>query len=650
MKRKLLAKGAAWTLVFTSILGNTTLYAKEEVVGNGQITQRTLPERGSSASTIINNRESFKAYKGQGTLYLTLNQVAHAKLYVNGKEVDISKFIDPHSNQTVAIDISDLVQNGDNTLQISEIEPYGATIEVNMAYPTLREGTPESVGVDSKVFEVIDRILEAEIEAGGIPGGQLLVAKDGVIIKNEAYGVIKAYDHSGKVEHSIPVTKDTLYDLASNTKMYATNYAVQKLVSEGKLDIDMKISEVIPGFAQFDEKKEQLTLRHLLTHTAGFIPSPKYSDDSYLHPVEIDGQIVNLLDQNNDGKNDVYTQNPDEILEMIERTPLEYTPGSKNVYSDVDYMLLGLIVEQVSGQKFDVFCQEQIFGPLGLTHTVFNPLQNGFNKDQCAATEIFGNTREGHVNFPNIRTEVVQGEVHDEKAYYSMGGVAGHAGLFSNAGDLAVLMQVMLNGGGYGNVELFDQKTIDTFTAPSKTNDTYGLGWRRQGNGAYAWSFGDQAPDSTIGHAGWTGTATSIDKENDLIIVWLTNTKNTPIADPAKDVNRMEGDAFQFDAAGTLSTLVYEGIIGTSEEALEESLLQMSLDRSSFLKEAIEKDKNCTEADYKATVALADVLVKKAEKEKDNKEVLRRAKLAYEALPNHSLKEALGERLSKLND
>ena len=112
----------------------------------------------------------------------------------------------------------------------------------------------------------------------------------------------------------------------------------------------------------------------------------------------------------------------------------------------------------------------------------------------------------------------------------------------------------------------------------------------------------------------------------------------------------MEGDAFQFDAAGTLSTLVYEGIIGTSEEALEESLLQMSLDRSSFLKEAIKKDKNCTEADYKATVALADVLVKKAEKEKDNEEALRRAKLAYEALPDHSLKEALGGRLSKLND
>ena len=136
-----------------------------------------MPERGSSASTIINNRESFKAYKGQGTLYLTLNQVAHAKLYVNGEEIDISKFIDPHSNQAVAIDISDLVQNGDNTLQISEIEPYDATIEVNMAYPTLREGTSESVGVDGKVFEVLDRILEAEIEAGGIPGGPAISSK-----------------------------------------------------------------------------------------------------------------------------------------------------------------------------------------------------------------------------------------------------------------------------------------------------------------------------------------------------------------------------------------------------------------------------------------------------------------------------------------
>ncbi|MEG0388048.1 MAG: serine hydrolase, partial [Niameybacter sp.] len=386
-----------------------------------------------------------------------------------------------------------------------------------------------------------------------------------------------------------------------------------------------------------------------LTHTGGFIPDPQYHNENYLHPIQVQGETINLLDKNEDKINDVYTQDANQILEMIKKTPLEYTPGTKNVYSDVDYMLLGLIVEEVSGQSIDTYCQEQLYKPLGLIHTVFNPLQNGFEKEQTAATELFGNTREGHIQFSNIRTEVVQGEVHDEKAFYAMGGISGHAGLFSNARDLAVIMQVMINGGGYGQVMLFDQKTIDTFTTPSATNDTYGLGWRRQGNGGYAWSFGEQAPDATIGHTGWTGTATSIDMKNDLLIVWLSNTKNTPIADTNKSLNRMEGDAFQFDAAGTLSTLVYEGIVGTTEEALAESLLQMSLDRSSMLGEAIEANSNCTEADYKATAALVDVLVTQAEASgKDQKERKERAEKAYDALPEHELKIQLRKRLDKL--
>lgn len=647
MKRRLLVKGTAWTLVFVAMLEAQSIYASEKSLMPTAI-NRTLPELKSSASTIINQKQTFKAYEGQGKIYLTLNQVESANVYLNGKPIDISKELNPKISKNIELEVSSLVQNGDNTLQISDIKPEGATIEVAIDYPTLREGTPHSVGVDGKVFSVIDRIVKAEIEAGGIPGGQLVVAKDGVIIKNETYGVVKAYDESGKVEDKVAVTKDTLYDLASNTKMYATNYAIQKLVSEGKLSVDAKITDVIPGFDQFDQAKSQLTIRNLLTHSAGFIASPNYHNENYLHPITVEGKIIYLLDQNQDGKNDVYTQNPDEILEMIEKTPLEYTPGTKNVYSDVDYMLLGLIVEQISGLKLDVYCEEQLFSPLGLTHVVFNPLQHGFKKDQIAATEIFGNTREGHVTFNGVRTGLIQGEVHDEKAYYTMGGVAGHAGLFSNAEDLAVLMQVMLNGGGYGKVKLFDQKTIDTFTAPSQTNETYGLGWRRQGNGGYAWSFGEQAPDSTIGHTGWTGTATSIDKENDLLIVWLTNTKNTPIADPSKSLNTMEGDCFQFDAAGTISTLVYEGIIGTSAEALEEALLQMSLDRTAFLISDMEKG-NATQADYKAATALVRVLIDQAgEKGKGHKEALNRAQIAYDALPEHPLKLTLGQQLEYL--
>lgn len=658
MKKTILTKGVACTLVVASVLGATPLYAAPQSIqidianinpNNGQIANVLIPERGSSSATIINNRETFKGYKGQGEIYLTLNKVESAKIFVNGTLIDLSKHLDKDITKTIKIDVSPIVRNGDNTLQISDIYPTGATIEVDVPYPTLRKGTPKSVGVDEKVFNMIDAILEAEIKAGGIPGGQLLVAKDGVIIKDTVYGNVKAYDQTGKVKDGVAVTADTLYDLASNTKMYATNYAIQKLVYEGELSIDDKIATVIPGFDEFDKEKTQLTIRHLLTHTGGFIPDPQYHNENYLHPIQVEGKTINLLDKNEDKINDVYTQESNQILEMIKKTPLEYTPGTKNVYSDVDYMLLGLIVEKVAGQSLEAYCQEQLYKPLGLTHTVFNPLQKGFEKEKIAATELFGNTREGHIQFNNIRTEVVQGEVHDEKAFYTMEGISGHAGLFSNAKDLAVLMQVMINGGGYGNVQLFDQKTIDIFTTPSLTNDTYGLGWRRQGNGGYAWSFGEQAPDNTIGHTGWTGTATSIDVRNDLLIVWLSNTKNTPIADTNKNLNRMVGDAFQFDGAGTLSTLIYEGIIGTTDEALAESLLQISLDRSAILREAIETNSNCTKADYKATAALVDVLVTQAELGgKEQRAYKERAEKAYNVLPDCELKVQLRQRLDKL--
>lgn len=618
---------------------------------SGQVANHVFPELDSSSSTIINNRQTFKAYENQGIIYFTPTGVESAKIYINGQPLWLDEELKGHSGETLKVDVNDYMINGENTLQILDIQPSGASIEVDIPYPTLREGKPSQVGIDPVVFDVIDRIIEAEIEAGGIPGGQLLVAKDGVIVKNECYGVVKAYDHNGKVEDAVAVNEDTLYDLASNTKMYAANYAIQQLVAQGKLDTDATIDSIIKDFSEYDEVKQQLTVKHLLTHTAGFIPSPDYYNQSYTHPVMVDGKEVHALDINNDKKNDVYTQNSEEILEMIKRTPLEYAPSTKNVYSDVDYMLLGLIVEEISGQPLEVYTKEQLYDPLGLENTVFNPLQQGFEQEHIAATEIFGNTREHHVQFENIRTEVVQGEVHDEKAFYCMGGVSGHAGLFSNASDLAVLMQVMINGGGYGEVELFDQKTIDTFNTPSKTNDTYGLGWRRQGDGGYAWSFGEQVPDGTLGHTGWTGTSTSINMEDDVLIVWLSNTKNTPIADPVKSLNRMEGDAFQFDSAGTVSTLVYEGMIGTSEAALGDALLQMSLDRTSWLIRDIAKDGNCTTADYKAAAALVDVLFKQAqvvEGEGAAKEAaIERAQRAYDYLPEHEVKAELAKKYIK---
>lgn len=138
--------------------------------------------------------------------------------------------------------------------------------------------------------------------------------------------------------------------------MYATNYAIQKLVYEVKLKIDSKIVDIIPDFDEFDDMKINMTVRNLLNHTAGFIADPQYHNENYLHAIkEKDGSERNLLDQYNDGKNDVYTQDKNLILDMIKKTPLEYAPGTKNIYSDVDYMLLGILVEKISRLSFESY-------------------------------------------------------------------------------------------------------------------------------------------------------------------------------------------------------------------------------------------------------------------------------------------------------
>lgn len=131
---------------------------------------------------------------------------------------------------------------------------------------------------------------------------------------------------------------------------------------------------------------------------------------------------------------------------MICRTPLWYEPGTKTVYSDLDYMILGLVVEKTTGEKLDAWLKKTFWNPMGLTHITYNPLRNGFTKDDCAATELNGKTRDHLLDYPGYRTYTLQGEVHDEKAFYSMDVVSGHAGLFANASDVAKLASVMLSG------------------------------------------------------------------------------------------------------------------------------------------------------------------------------------------------------------
>lgn len=407
-------------------------------------------------------------------------------------------------------------------------------------YPVLTETTPDRAGFDTARLERMDQWISQQV-AAGYPGVNLLIIKDGKIVYRKAWGEAKKYDGSTLMAHPIPATTDTLYDLASNTKMYATNFALQKLMSEGRLHPDDLISAYIPGFGDKpgDAITGKTTLRvaDLLHHSGGFPADPQYPNKA----------VAGAL----------YSQDKATTLEMIKRTPLEYKPGTKHIYSDVDYMLLGYIVESITKQPLDQYVEQNIYRPLGLTHTVFNPLSKGFRKEQIAATELNGNTRDGVIHFPNIRTTTLWGQVHDEKAFYSMGGVSGHAGLFSNTGDIAVLMQTMLNGGGYGDVTLFSPDTVKLFTRSSAEDASFGLGWRVNGNASMTPTFGTLASARTYGHTGWTGTVTVLDPVNHMGIVMLSNKPHSPVADPQKNPNMFESGLLPVATYGWLVDQVY---------------------------------------------------------------------------------------------
>lgn len=452
---------------------------------------------------------------------------------------------------------------------------------------------PARVGFSLVRLDAIDRYVKAQAENGG-PSLAISVVKDGAIVKESAYGYAKKYDtHTvdGAVQPARllpqdewePATVDTLYDLASNTKMYATNYAIQHLVSEGILDLDRTLHS-FPGWENYTDAatrytgdwvvggrggidqaytgKSTITVADLLHHTAGELPDPQYPNAQVAGGLYY--QSADIRDRSG-------------IIDVICRTPLIAGPHTEFRYSDVDYMILGLLVEQLTGQRLDTYLQEQFYGPLGLHRTTFNPLLHGFTKQQTAATELNGNTRDGHVSFGNlpdgtpapIRHNTLQGEVHDEKGYYSMGGVSGHAGLFSTVGDLAVLTQLMLNGGVYGGRQYFTREVAEQFTAPyaldpaDVDSSTIGLGWRLQSATGDGYHYFNEGPSrSSYGHAGWTGTLTVIDPAYDMTITIVTNLRHSPVVDPP---NGFAGSRFPIAELTPVVARVYAALLRDDE-------------------------------------------------------------------------------------
>ena len=277
-----------------------------------------------------------------------------------------------------------------------------------------------------------------------------------------------------------------MYDVASLTKVVATTTLVEKL-AEGDfavpLDLDAKIERYLPEWASGPnaEWRHRVTVRHLLTHTSGLPPFKEYWRTS---------------------------RNKQDTLTKIFAEPMEYEPGAKEVYSDLGIILMAEIIERLTGRTLDDLARSTIFSPLGTQDTMYRPPKK--LRPQIAPTEIDN----------NLRHRLVQGEVHDENAF-AIGGVSGHAGLFSTAPDLAAFCQMLLNGGVYAHQRILRRATIVQFTTPQQlSGGTRTLGWAVPTEGG---SSGHYFSAHSFGHTGFTGTSIWIDPDRQLFVVLLTN-------------------------------------------------------------------------------------------------------------------------------
>jgi len=316
----------------------------------------------------------------------------------------------------------------------------------------------------------VDAIIQQAVADGNIPGAVLVVGHDGAVVYRKAYG-------SRALEpHREPMTLDTVFDLASLTKVIATTTAVMQLVEQGKVRMNDPVAKYLPEFAQ--NGKEDITVRQLMTHYSGLAP-----DLDLTTPWE--------------GKNTAY--------QLAFTEPPETTPGSGFVYSDINFIMLGALVERVSGETLDAYTTRHIFAPLKMTRTRFVPPATW--RAKIAPTQYDENEH------------MLRGVVHDPTAR-RMGGVAGHAGLFSTADDLAKFAQALLNGGG----GILAPAAVAKMTSPEQPPAApvlRGFGWDI--DSPFSSNRGDLLPVGSFGHTGFTGTSVWIDPTTETYIILLTN-------------------------------------------------------------------------------------------------------------------------------
>ncbi len=416
---------------------------------------------------------------------------------------------------------------------------------------------PENVGLNSETLAKIDTIAKQAIMAKAMPGMVVLVAKDGQIVYEKAFG---SHTYTG----STPVKTTDLYDLASVTKIAATTIAIMKLYDEGKIDVDQTLGFYLPELR--GSNKAPLTIRQVMTHRAGLLgwipfykqtvtktrrsvrPSTKYyrttKSSTYSVPV------TEKLFMRNDFVNTMWAQ----IRNSKLRTNNNYR------YSDLGFYLLSKVVLKVSGKPLDEYVAETYYETLGMQRTLFNPWKQ-FPLDKMAPTE------EDH----NFRNQRVLGYVHDMGAAM-LGGVSGHAGLFSDATGLAMLMQMLVNEGTYGGQQLLDSATVETFTRREPTSTRTGLGFDLfKANPNMKIGMPKNASGLTYGHIGFTGTCTWADPVNNVVYVFLANRTYPSV------------DNFRINKLGIRSR-----ILGVVYEAMGTNI-KVTEDKPNLQVEAVEK-------------------------------------------------------------
>jgi CubicO group peptidase (beta-lactamase class C family) len=352
----------------------------------------------------------------------------------------------------------------------------------------------------------IDSILQSQVDLDKIPGAVIEIKKADKIIYRHAYGYAQKYDYPHRLlKTPEKMSVSHLFDIASLTKVIGTTTSIMLLADRGLLGVEDRVCNYIKAF-DTPEKKD-ITIRHLLTHTAGLYEwYPLYYRAS----------------------------DKEESYKLIGDLPLNFPVGAQRHYSDLGFVLLGEIIEIVSGMPLDRFMKENIFLPLDMKSTTYNPISAGFKK--FAATS-HGNPYEKRMvydstlgfRFKEINPEqwsgwrnyTLKGEVNDGNAWYANGGISGAAGLFSTVDDLQKLVDMLIHKGKAGSKQFISEKTIHTFLTIDKFRN--GLGWMMDPDN----SFMKNGPEGTFGHTGFTGTSISVIPRDNISVIILINRQNT---------------------------------------------------------------------------------------------------------------------------